>query len=122
GSFHVRVLVSWSGFLLPILNDGSTRWEHNVPLPVRFALTGASAGICDLTARLFVAPIDASGHVGPEQPAVKLLLRGNLVDFIPVVNQSRLTMDTRPEGIAAWQLRVDLGDGVSHTVRVTFTR
>jgi len=30
-------------------------------------------------------------------------------------------MDTRPQGLGAWQLRVDLGDGVPHTVRVTFT-
>ena len=122
GSFQVRVVVAWTGFLLPIANDGSTRWEHNVPLPVRFALTGPSAGISNLTARLYLAPLDPSGHLGPEQPAVKLLLGGNLFDFVPIINQYLLTMDTRSLGIAAWQLRVDLGDGQAHAVRVTFTR
>ena len=122
GSFQVRVVVAWTGFLLPIANDGSTRWEHNVPLPVRFALTGASAGISNLAARLYVAPLDASGHLGPEQPAVKLLLGGSLFDFVPIINQYLLTMDTRSLGIAAWQLRADLGDGQAHAVRVTFTR
>jgi len=122
GSFHVRVIVSWSGFLFPIANDGSTRWEHNIPLPVRFALTGASAGICDLSARLFVARLDASGHPGAEIPAVKIPpINSGFFDFIPIVNQYLFTMDTRPQGLGAWQLRVDLGDGVPHTVRVTFT-
>jgi hypothetical protein len=122
GSFHVRVVVSWTGFLFPIANDGSTRWEHNVPLPVRFALTGASAGVHDLTARLFVARLDASGHPGAEIPAVKIPpINAGFFDFIPIINQYLFTMDTRPQGIAAWQLRVDLGDGVPHTVRVTFT-
>jgi hypothetical protein len=123
GSFHVRVVVSWTGFLFPIANDGSTRWEHNVPLPVRFALTGASAGIFDLTAKLFVAPLDASGHAGPEVQAAKIPpINANTFDFVPIINQYLLLMDTRPQGIAAWQLRVDLGDGVPHTVRVTFTK
>jgi hypothetical protein len=89
---------------------------------VRFALTGPSAGISNLTARLYLAPLDASGHLGPEQPAVKLLLGGNLFDFVPIINQYLLTMDTRSLGIAAWQLRVDFGDGQAHAVRVTFTR
>jgi hypothetical protein len=122
GSFHVRVIVSWTGFLFPIANDGSTRWEHNIPLPVRFALTGASAVIPDLPARLFVARLDASGHPGAEVPAVKIPpINSGFFDFVPIVNQYLFTMDTRPQGIAAWQLRVDLGDGVPHTVRVTFT-
>jgi hypothetical protein len=121
GTFRVQVIVAWTGFLLPI-TDGSTRWEHNLPLPVHFALLGASAGISNLTARLYVAPVDASGHVGSEQPVVKLLLGGNQFDFIPLFNQYLLTMDTRPLGIATWQLRVDLGDGQPHATRVTFTR
>jgi hypothetical protein len=122
GSFHVTVVVSWSGFLFPIANDGSTRWEHNIPLPVRFALTGASAGIPNLSARLFVARLDASGHPGAEIPAVKIPpINSGYFDFIPIINQYLFVMDTRPQGIGPWQLRVDLGDGVAHAVRVTFT-
>jgi hypothetical protein len=121
-SFHVTVVVAWSGFLFPIANDGSTRWEHNIPLPVRFALTGGSAGIQNLAARLFVAPLDASGHPGTEIAAVKIPpINSGFFDFIPIINQYLFTMDTRPQGIGPWQLRIDLGDGVPHTVRVTFT-
>jgi hypothetical protein len=123
GSFHVRVVVGWTGFLFPIANDGSSRFEQKLPLPVRFALVGASAAIHDLPARLFVAPLSASGLPGPERPAVKIFPgSGNAFDLVPIINQYLLLMDTRPQGIGAWQLRVDLGDGVVHTVRVTFTR
>ena len=59
---------------------------------------------------------------GPEIPAVKIPpINSGFFDFIPIVNQYLFTMDTRPQGLGAWQLRIDLGDGVSHAVRVTFT-
>jgi hypothetical protein len=123
GSFKVRVIVAWSRFLFPIANDGSSRFEQKVPLPVRFALTDGSAGIFDLPARLFLAPLDAAGNPGPEQPAIKVPpIGGNFFDFVPLINQYLLVLDTRTLGVGPWQLRVDLGDGEMHVVRVTFTR
>jgi hypothetical protein len=120
GSFQVRVTVAWSGFLFPIKTDGSLRWLQKVPLPVVFSLLDGSAAIRDLPARLFIAPLDAAGHAGAERPAPKLPPgAGSSFDFIPLVNQYLFTLDTRPLALGPWQLRVDLGDGESHAVRVT---
>jgi hypothetical protein len=120
GSFSVRVLVSWSGFILP---PDALRFPQRLPLPTVFRLTGPSSSISDLPARLFVAPVDAAGNVGAERPAAKLpAMNGNLFDFIPFLNVYLLTVDTRPMAPGIWQLRADLGDGENHAARVTLLR
>ena len=65
----VKVTVAWSGLLPPIDGDGSSRFRSGCRSRLRFALTGASANICDLHAKLFVAPLDAAGQPGAERPA-----------------------------------------------------
>src|SRR5262249_4203775 len=115
GSFHVRVLVSFGGFLPPINNNGSSVFPRPLPALVRFGLTDGSARVGDLQARLFVARVDAAGHVGPEQPAAGLPpALGNNFVFIGIpylVAEYDLSMDTRPMPPGVWQLRADLGDG-----------
>ena len=67
---------------------------------LRFALTGASANIYDLTAKLFVAPLNAAGQPGPERPAAGLPPgAGNLFYFLPIINQYAMLLDTRPLGV-----------------------
>jgi hypothetical protein len=124
GTFFVKVTVAWTGFLAPVNQDGSSRFPLGLPIALRFALSGASANICDLTAKLFVAPLDAAGNPGTERPAVGLPpgLAGNLFYFIPIINQYAMLLDTRPLSLGPWQLRVDLGDGEIHTQRITMTR
>jgi hypothetical protein len=123
GSFTVSVIVSWTGFLFPIQIDGTLRWEQKVPLPVVFALLDGSAGIHDLPAKLFVAPLDATGHPGAERPAPKIPPIGaNGFDFIPLLNDYLFVLDTRPLALGPWQLRADLGDGQLHTVKVTLVQ
>jgi hypothetical protein len=124
GSFLVRVLVSFGGFLPPIANNGSSVFYRPLPVLVRFGLTDGSANVFDLSAKLFVAHVDAAGHVGPEQPAVGLPPGiGNNFVFIGLpllfVREYDLTMDDHAMAAGVWQLRADLGDGVSHTVRIT---
>jgi len=120
GGFKVKVTVAWGGLLHPVDGDGSSRFLLGPPIGLRFALTGASANIWDLQAKLFVAPLNAAGQPGAERPAVGLPPgAGNLFYFIPIVNQYAMLLDTRPLSVGPWQLRVDLGDGEIHTERIT---
>jgi hypothetical protein len=123
GTFTVRVLVAFKGLLPPIADDGSSRFLLGLPIPLRFELTGASANIFDLQARLFIAPINAAGVPGPERPAAGLPPgASNLFYFLPIINQYAMLLDTRPMAVGAWQLRIDLGDGEIHTERLTLLR
>jgi hypothetical protein len=124
GSFHVRVLVSFGSFLPLINNDGTSVFFRPVPILVRFALADQSLNIFDLPAKLYIARVDAAGHVGPEQPAVGMPpLVGNTFTFVGLppltAHEYDLRMDDHLMAAGVWQLRVDLGDGVPHTVRIT---
>jgi hypothetical protein len=123
GTFQVKVIVGWGGLLAPVNSDGSSRFPLGLPIALRFVLAGASANICDLDAKLFLAPLDATGKPGVERPAVGLPPgAGNLFYFIPIINQYAMLLDTRPLSLGPWQLRVDLGDGEIHTQRITMTK
>ena len=114
----MKVLVSFGGFTSPANNS---KWKLKSPIPVRFKLSGVSAPIRDSPARLFVAPMDAAGRVGPEKPALGLPPRnGNLFDFDD--GQYELNLDARQLALGGWQLRADLGDGEPHTLTVTLTK
>ena len=110
GTFMVKVIVSWSGFLPPIPTDDSGVFNKGSTIPVKFTLTGPSATICDLVARLYVAPVDAAGHVGAEKPAKgKPPSTGNT--FAVTGHDYHLNLDTSTMAVGRWQLRVDFGDG-----------
>ena len=69
GSFHAQITVGWSNFLSPIDVLNLVSFLRLLPVTVQFQLTGPSAGITDLTARLFIAPVDSQGNAGAERPA-----------------------------------------------------
>ena len=118
-SFPVVVTVSWSNLLAPVDLLGTATFLRGLPLAVQFSLTGGSAGITNLPARLFLAPVDSSGHVGAEHPAPGLAPGvGNLFRFVPLVHQYLLSLNTLGTAAGTWQLRVDLGDGVTRTARI----
>ncbi|HEY2903511.1 MAG TPA: HYR domain-containing protein [Polyangia bacterium] len=119
GSFKVHVVVAWSGLLFPIVDD-SSRFIRGLPVLVRFRLTGASVTVDNLPARLFIAPVDAQGHVGVERAAFGLPPGvGNQFLQLPLLGEYDLVMDTLSMQTGRWQLRVDLGDGEVHTTRIT---
>jgi hypothetical protein len=101
-------------YLAPIEPDGSAEFRAGSIIPVRFRLTGPSAGIPDLRARLFVYRIE-NGELVP------VLRRHNqyLFDFFhdryvyPLI-----TWFWRP---GRYLLRTELGDGVEHSVELTLT-
>ena len=119
GGFAVRVAVSWSDLLTPINPLAVTTFLRGLPVIAKFALTGSSAGITNLGARLFVAPVDGAGNAGPERPAVAVApALGNLFQYSPLVGQYLLTLNTAGMQAGIWQLRVDLGDGIPHIVPI----
>ncbi len=103
-----------SFYLAPIKPDGSAEFRVGSIIPVRFRLTGPSAGIPDLRARLFVYRIE-NGELVP------VLRRHNqyLHDFLhdryvyPLV-----TLFWRP---GTYLLRTELGDGVDHSIQIRLT-
>jgi len=117
-TFMVKVIVSWSGLLPPIPTDGSGVFQRGSTIPVKFTLTGASANICDLTARLYIAPLDAAGNPGTEKPAPSRP-PGTGNTFAVTGSDYHLNLDTSKMAVGPWQLRVDLGDGEPHPTRIT---
>jgi hypothetical protein len=119
GGFTVQVTVSWSNLLSPINPLGLTTFLRGLPVAVKFALTGGSAGITNLAPRLFIAPVDGSGNVGVERPAVGAApALDDLFRYVPLVGQYLLTLNTLGMSAGTWQLRVDFGDGLPHTARI----
>jgi hypothetical protein len=105
-TFTVWVQYAWSGFLSPLnkqsVNRGST-------IPVKFALTGASAGITTLSARLYVKAPGA---------ATETLL--GTFKYDPTTRQYQFNWTTsKSMSAGTYTLRADLGDGVqTRTVSV----
>jgi hypothetical protein len=118
GTFIVKVIVAWSGLLPPIPTDGSGVFAQGSLIPVKFSLVGESAAISELVARLYVAPVDAAGNVGPEKPArSRPPAKSNV--FITTGADYHLDLDTSRMARGRWQLRVDLGDGEPHPTLIT---
>ena len=114
-SFRVLVHFGSTGLFSPLSADTTAVLDERTIVPVRFQLTDASAGITDLTARLFIAPVDAKGALGPQQPAPGLsnkngrAVHGNVFAFV----SGAYVLLTPLKGLAQgnWAFIVDLGDG-----------
>jgi hypothetical protein len=90
-------------------------------VPVKFALTGASAGIEDLVARLWLVPPGG----GAPQPASSRWWKhaGNAFRYDRHSRQYLFLLDTRRMAPGPWKLRVDTGgDGVLRETRVFIRR
>ena len=118
GTFIVKVIVNWSGLLPPIPTDGSGVFKQGSTIPTKFTLVDPSDDICDLVARLYVAPVDAAGNLGPEKPA-KSRPPGSGNTFAITGHDYHLNLDTGSMAVGRWQLRVDLGDGEPHPTLIT---
>jgi hypothetical protein len=116
--FPVSVTYSWSGFLQPINADGSSVFKAGSTVPVKFALTGASAPITNALARLSYAQM-SGGVSGPVNEAVSNAA-GDSGNFRYDATSKTYLFNWSTKGIApgTYQLSIDLGDGVSRTVNV----
>jgi outer membrane protein assembly factor BamB len=109
GAFAVTVAYEWSGLVGPV-TDGATL-EAGRPHWVRFRLTGPSAGVTDAKAALLVL-----GPDGGEAPASTF--DGQPDGFRYLGDGYAFLWNATRTAPGAYQLRVDLGDGVDRLAAV----
>lgn len=116
--FKVGVAYEWSNLLAPVSADGSSVFNGNRTVPVKFQLTGTAQNVTDAAARLYLAKV-TYGVVGTEFPATASgnSNQGNLFRFTG--DHYAFNWSTKNLTAGVYRLRVDLGDGVSRTVLVT---
>jgi hypothetical protein len=119
-SFTVTVTAAWSNVLQPVNTDGSSIFKLGSTVPVKFQLTGASAGISNLSARLYLQRVGA-GATGTVLEAISTsnATTGNLFRYDATSGQYIFNLNTKTLSTGAYQLRVDLGDSVSRTVNIS---
>jgi uncharacterized repeat protein (TIGR03803 family) len=114
-SFHVNVTYLWSGVLPPINPDGSSVFKQGSTIPVKFRLTGASAGITDLVANLSYELIGTTDGAVNEAISTSAADMGN--QFRYADGQYIFNMATKGMTAGArYRLIIDLHDGVSRSV------
>jgi hypothetical protein len=107
-------------FLVPVRADGSSIFKIGRPVPARFKLTGASAGITNLTAKLTVTKISNS-------------VQGTIVDtsdetvddtdfifkYRSLLKFYAYRWKTTGQSQGTYLLKAELGDGVAHQINVS---
>ncbi|HEV2765271.1 MAG TPA: tandem-95 repeat protein, partial [Pyrinomonadaceae bacterium] len=113
---RVGVGYTWSGVLQPVNADGSSVFKLGRTVPVKFQLTGASAGLTNAVARLYVAKV-SNNVVGTETEAgsTSNATEGNLFRYDATSGQYVFNLDTGGLTAGTYQARVDTGDGVLRT-------
>jgi uncharacterized repeat protein (TIGR03803 family) len=116
--------LSWSGVLQPIdppngNGVSSSVFKAGSTVPVKFALTGASAGITTLAATLSCAKV-SNGVVGTDLEAVSTAAAttGNQFRYDAATGQYMFNWSTRGLTSGMYRLFINLGDGVSRTVDI----
>jgi hypothetical protein len=110
-------------FLPPINADGSSIFKLGSTVPVKFQLSGASASISDLTARLSATKV-SNGVTGTEIEAASngAANDGNLFRYDAGARQYIFNLSTKPLSAGTWSLRAELGDGVPHAINVSLRK
>ncbi|MCK6546929.1 PxKF domain-containing protein [Myxococcota bacterium] len=118
GSFAVSVTYAWGGVLAPINANGSSVFKAGSTVPVKFTLTGASAGIATATARLYIAQL-SNDVLGTDLEAVSTAnaTTGNLFRWDG--GQYIFNLSTKGLSQGTYRLNIDLGDGVLRTVLIS---
>jgi hypothetical protein len=109
---------TWSGVLQPINQDGSSLFRLGQTVPVKFQLTGGSAGITNAVARLYVAKV-TDQVIGTEEEAgsTSAATQGNLFRYAD--GQYIFNLSTSGLTTGTYQLRVDTGDGILRVVNIS---
>jgi hypothetical protein len=119
-NFNVTVTYGWSGLLQPINADGSSIFKLGSTVPVKFALTDASAGVTNAVARLFYSKTN-NNVVGTDLEATTTVSAstGNLFRYDTTTRQYIYNWSTKGLTTGTYQLKIDLVDGTTHTVSVS---
>ncbi len=118
-SFTVTVTAAWSNVLQPVNADGSSIFKLGSTVPVKFQLTGASAGITNLVRPPVPAAGRRRGH--RNRPRGHLDLERNHRQPVPLRDSGQyiFNLNTKTLSAGTYQLRIDLGDGVLRTVNIS---
>jgi hypothetical protein len=107
---------TWSGFLPPLQPGGV--YNAGRTIPVKFRLTGSSAGITNLVARLYIFSLNNSALLKSQ--------KGKLSSAATSDNLFRysgdgyiVNLDTSGITPGDYQLQVDMGDGVLRAINIT---
>jgi autotransporter-associated beta strand protein len=129
-TFVVWVQYAWSGFGEPInvAPTPTSIFKLGRTVPVKFTLSGASAGITNATARLSFRKLQGGvqGDVN-EADTTSSATVGNLFRYDAEGGQYIFNWDTKPLasspalGQGTYVLFLDLGDGVERTVQVSLS-
>lgn len=116
-TFRIGVAYTWTGVLSPINADGTSVFKLGRTVPVKFKLTGASAGITTAVARVYIAKI-TNNVVGESQEAEATgnSTEGNLFRYDPAADQYIFNLSTKGLTPGTYQLQVNMGDGVVRTI------
>jgi hypothetical protein len=107
-------------FLAPVRSDGSSVFPIGRPVPVRFRLTGASAGITNLAARLTVTKISSTIRGTSDSSSdVTVADSGFVFQYRPAAKIYEYRWRTTDQTQGTYQLDVALGDGVTHRILVS---
>jgi hypothetical protein len=117
-SVKVQAPTDGTFFLQPINPDGSSIFKRGSTIPVKFRLTGASAGIKNLVAKLANAKV-SNGITGTFVEAASTCGADSGNTFRYEGGQYVFNLSTRSLATGTWSLKVDLGDGVVHAVNVS---
>jgi hypothetical protein len=114
-----QLAYSWSGVLQPVNANGSSVFKAGSTVPVKFMLTGASAGITDLMAKLSYAKLSAgvAGSIN-ESVSTAAATTGNLFRYDPASGQYIFNWSTKGMTAGTYRLFINLGDGVEHAAAV----
>ena len=119
-SRQFTVAYTWSNVLRPVSIAGTSIFKLGSTVPIRFQLTGASAALTNLHARLFVAPMSSS-VLGSELEAESTsgADSGNTFRYDSSSGQYVFNLATKALAQGTWQIRIDLQDGSMHSVLVS---
>jgi hypothetical protein len=107
-----------SFFAQPINPDGSSIFKCGSTIPVKFSLTGASAGITNLVAHISVARI-SNGVEGTYVETTSNAAPDGGSLFRYSGGQYIYNLSTKGMATGTWSIRADLGDGVNHSIIVS---
>ena len=119
GSFTVTVAYAWSGFLQPINQDGSSVFKLGSTIAVKFQLTGASSGVQNAAAKFSYVKISNKVSNGSMKPSTSAAPTSGDTFRFDGTSQYIYNWGTKGLTTGTYQLRIDLGDGVSRTVNVS---
>jgi hypothetical protein len=119
GSFTVAVTYSWSGVLQPLNADGSSVFKLGSTVPVKFQLTGASAGVQNAVAKFSYVQLSSRvAGTALKSSTTAAPTAGTLFRY-DGAGQYVYNWGTKGLTAGTYQLRMDLGDGAAHTVNVS---